>query len=466
MQKLNWFQRTILGRQLSDSLTRPDTSEKIVVLHEQPIGSAGTRNYAGYDAEEYLQTLTGYRRADEFDKIRRSDPAIIMLLNSIKNLIRSAVWNIEPGEEDSEEAQQDADFIKHIFFEDMETSFRQFINEALSMCDFGHAVFEVTNKIVQNHPVFGSYVGIKNLGWRSPRTIQRWNLNKDDGKLLSITQWAFGDLARNVEIPAQFLMLMSLNLEGSNFEGVSMIRPCYGSYKRKLMYLKLNAIGVEKFAIPTPVGSVPDGTKPEDPQYISFVEALENFTGHESQHLIKPSSYGIELVTNTYDPQKVEYSIEAEDKRMTGAFLANFLTLSMSGTGGSYALSNDLSDFFMAGLDYIATTIETEVNKVAANIIKANFGEREKYPRLVHSDISDKAGKELADSLKTLVDGQIIIPDDKLEAQTRERFKLSKKGAEGQRKPLAHQQYPGPVSPLMSENPIMNQIKLAEKYKR
>lgn len=462
MQKQNWFQRTFGTKQLTDAINRPDQTEKIVVIHRDAVGSTGTQNFAGYDHEEYLTQLRGYRRADEFDKIARSDGTVAMLLSAIKNLIRSAVWTVEPADE-SFEAQQDADLMKHILFEDMETSFEQVLNEALSIIEFGHAVFEVTQKVVMDHPVFGSYVGIKNLGWRSPRTIDRWNLDEQTGKLKSIHQVAYGTLDRFVEIPAEYLLVMTLNRMGSNFEGISMVRPCYGSYKRKLSYMKLNAIGIEKFAIPTPVAEVPQSDN-TGTQFDNLIDALENFVNHESQYLTHPKDWKVTLVGNTYDPQKVEYSVDAEDRRMTNAFLANFLSLGSGGTGGSYALSNDLSDFFMAGLDYIAKIIETEINKgVIVNTIKANRGVRSKYPKLTHSDVSDRAGKELADAMKALVDARIVVPDDKLEDQTRERFKLSKKSSEGQRQPQATQQ---PYPQAFSENKIYKAIKLAEAQKK
>lgn len=441
-QKLNWFQRVILGKQLADTLSRPNVSERLIVVHEQPIGSAGTRNFSGYADEEYLSTLRGMKAADELDKMRRSDPTIIMLLNAVKNLIRSAEYRIEPGD-DSEEAKADADLIKHILFEDMGSSFDQFLSEALSMIDFGHSVFEVTHKVVTEHPVFGNYIGIKSLGWRSPRTIDRWNLDPDTGKLKSISQQAWGDLSRLIDIPAEFLLVMTINKEGSNFEGISMLRPCYGSYIRKKTYMKLNAIGIEKFAIPTPIAKIPPNTETTSPQYINLVDSLTGFVGHESQFLIHPEGWDIQLVTNTYDPEKVEKSVDAEERRMINAFGANFLSLGQGSSGGSYALSNDLSDFFTASLDFLVKIIEAEVNRgLICNMIKINRGERDVYPKLCHSGISDKAGKELAESLKAFADGRYIVPDDNTEEHLRKLYKLPKASKEGQRQLQAQQPNP------------------------
>ena len=69
------------------------------------------------------------------------------------------------------------------------------------------------------------------------------------------------------------------------------------------------------------------------------------------------------------------------------------------GTTGSYALSNDLSDFFLSGLDYIAKIIERAVNDIFKELTILNFGEQDKYPTFKLSGISDKAGKELESAM-------------------------------------------------------------------
>ena len=118
---------------------------------------------------------------------------------------------------------------------------------------------------------------------------------------------------------------------------------------------------------------------------------------------------------------------------MVKAFLANFLELGMSGTG-AYSLSNDLSDFFLTGLQFLADEIAEQINKnLIPELIKMNFGPRDKYPKLKFSGISDKAGKELADILTVLTSAQILTPDDKLEKHLRKRLGITEMSEDGQR---------------------------------
>jgi phage gp29-like protein len=398
----------------------------------KPKGSYGTENYSGYASEEYLSSLRGSARADMFDKMRRADPQVVMCLTSVKNPIMSANWEVEAAD-DSDEAKADKELIEHILFHDMDIEWIDFVQEALTMIDFGHSVFEPIHKVVLNHKKFGSYNGIKTLAFRSQRTIERWNLDAPTGDLISVTQYAYGDLNAMVDIPSECLVVYSMKKEGANYEGISMLRPCYGPWYRKDNYLKLNAIGIEKFAVPTPIVEIP-ANKTSGPEFDNMIDALEHYLQHHKNYLTHPAGWKINLQSNAYDPTKVEASVDAEDKRMTKSFLANFLELGMSGGGGAYALGKDLSDFFLDGLDHIASKVASPINKkIIPHLIQMNRGQRDKYPRLKHSGISDKAGKELAELLKLYSDGRIITPDDVLEDHIRKRHGLPKASMEGRR---------------------------------
>lgn len=409
---------------LQDYKPVEDASQTRVVVHTVPIGSSGTESYAGYPQEEYLDDLNGSEKAKIYDKMRRSDAQVKALLKAVRNPILAAAWDVEPAER-TPDAEADAKLIKHILFECMEKPFEQFLSEALGIFDFGHSVFEVVDKVVLNHPELGSFNAIKSLGWRSPKTIERWNLDPQTDLLQSITQYSFGDLQKTVDIPAEFLIVFSLDKEGSLYEGVSAIRCCYGNWFRKNHYQKMNAIGIEKHAIPTPTIEVPEG-KEDGEQFDNLIAALEAYMAHEKNYLTHPAGWKITLNNNVYDPQKVETSIDNEDKRMTKAFLANFLELGMNGFG-SQSLSFDLSDFFLKSLDHVASIISGEINRcLIPRLIQLNRGPRAKYPKLRHSGISDKAGKELADIVSMLVEKKVVTADDPLEVHLRTRFDLPK----------------------------------------
>lgn len=430
-----------------------------IIIQREEIGSSGVENYAGYAAEEYLYSLRGTARADEFDKMRRSESQIKMVLSSVKNPIKKAVWEVEPAD-DTDQAQLHADFIHHVLFRDMKRPWRRFLTEALTCVDFGHAIFEVTHKVVLDHPKWGSYNGIAKLGWRSPRTIERWNLEKN-GDLRSVSQLAHGELARMVDMPAQHLLLFSLEQEGDNYEGVSMLRPCYGAWKRKALYLKLMGIGNEKYAVPAPILEVPPG-KENTPELESAIAALKAYLSHQHGYLTKPTGWNLSWAQTNFDPEKLLRSLESEDKNMVKAFLANFLELGMS-TSGSWSLSTDQSDFFLSGIEFVADEITETLNQeLIPNLIKMKYGPQEEYPRLKTSGISDAVGQEWGILMKALTDAKIIIPDDQLEDTVRKRLKLPKRSEIGQRQatpPQPFGQAPGagaadPVKPAKAKGAV------------
>ena len=252
------FLDNFFNKKTEDKLESEDNRE-LPSFHGSPVGSTGTEVYGGYFEEEYLDALRNNERADIFDKMRRSDPQVMMCLSAVKNPIKSSTPEIHAAGDDFV-YKNDARLIEKILFESMATPFSRFLSEALTMIEFGFSMFEVTHKNFINQPIYDadgnkildSYTGIKNISFRSPKTIEQWNLDKHTGELLSVEQLAYGDLGRQVTIPAKYLLLFTLNREGSNYEGISALRPCYGNWWRKNNFNKINAIGIEKFAVPTP----------------------------------------------------------------------------------------------------------------------------------------------------------------------------------------------------------------------
>jgi SPP1 gp7 family putative phage head morphogenesis protein len=425
MSKPSFLSRVANLFKLADSTVQNEQVQK-VSLHLDPVGSSGTQNYAGYYQEEYFHNLIGRPAADVYDQMRRSDPKIKMVLSAVKNPIKAACWTVESGDASDESAKRHAELIEHILFNDMDKPWSDTLHEILSMVDFGYSAFEMTHKVVIGNKKFGTYNGIKKLGFRSQRTIERWNLDKETGELVSISQYAYGDLQRLVDIPAEYLMVFTLDKEGDNYEGISGLRPCYGPFIRKKTYLKLMAIGIEKFAVPPPVLTIPIGKENTEEEAIAK-QVMRKYLSHEQQFITKPDGWDIDFVESHFDAEKVITAIQFENTEIVHAFLANFLELGQSG-GGSYALSFDLSDFFLGGIEHVAKIICEVINQsLIPDLVKMNFGPQETYPKLTCSGISDKVGKEFAEIIKLLMDGRALTPDQDLEANLRKRFNLPEK---------------------------------------
>jgi len=352
--------------------------EKRVPMSSKQKGSSGTEIYAGYYAEEYIAMIRGLRGARLYDEMRRSDSQVAMLLSVVKNPIKSAKWDIEPAD-DSDEARDVADFIKHVLFKDIRNpktgkrkAFSDFIEESLTCIEFGYSVFEVVHRMVRGHDEYGDYIGLRDLGFRSQKTIEQWGL-KSDGALDFVRQRANGDTAVEAIMAGENVLVFSLNKEGDNYEGVSMIRPCYGNWLRKNAYLKSMAIGIEKTALGVPVAIMSKEFLASDDyedQFGELEELMSQFVAHENSYLILPA--GVEL--------------------------------------GDYNISFDLCE---------------KVNMhVIEKIIDAKYGKAKDYPKLVCRGINDKAGKELSEILSTLIDKGVVKASDRLVDFVHDRYGL------------------------------------------
>ena len=415
------------------SVRQRDLSKKDV--QDTALGTSGTELYAGNFTEEYLSKLLDDKGVEVFDQMRRSDGQVRMLLNVVKNPIKSATWTFTPVDESDEEIEI-AEFAKHVIMNDIVTktgkrkTFSDFISEALTMIEFGHSVFEIVHKQVKGHKQFGDYLGIADLGFRHQRSILEWGLNRD-GSIIYIRQLVNGDLGVDVDIPGQFLLVFSNEKEGDNYQGISMLRPCYGSWWRKNIYRKLQAIGIERAAKGVPIGIMPSrsetGLTPEqyEAQRVTFQNIIDKLSAHDKNGVILGGDFDIKDLKLSHDADKVQKVITSENVEMSKAFLANFMELGLEQNGGSYSLGSDLSDIFLSGIEYIADYQCEKINlELVEPIIRAKYGERNAYPKLVCKGINDKAGKEFADAIATLLDKGGLQQSPRLQKHLHELYNL------------------------------------------
>jgi hypothetical protein len=435
------------------------------------IGSSGTKLYGGYFNEEYLQKLRGRAGAKIYDEMRRSEPQISMLTKAIMNTLKAALWDIQEAK-DVPGSEEHKEFINYLVKEKFD--WPTHLHEALTFIVYGFSAFEEIHNVVIDDPKFGSYNGLKCLAFRDQKSIERWNVDRVTGELKSITQFVQGDLANKgstmIDIPAENLLILTLQKEGDNYEGISDLRPLYGPWFRKNTYLKLAAIGVEKSAIGTPHGVIPTGKENSDDKD-RFEEVLQDLATHESSYIMTPEGWKIDVYKTEFDPSKIKELILLENSEMVNALVANFLLLGTGGNSGAFSLSMDLSDFFLNGLQNYAEIICQGWNrKVIPNLINLNYGPQPSYPKLAASGIKDKAGKELAEVVQILLNSRAIRPDMKLEEFLRKQFNLPAVDEATIREIVNQIQNPG-VDPAQPDdkNKKMAERKLAmlsEKYNK
>jgi SPP1 gp7 family putative phage head morphogenesis protein len=416
--------------QESESVALPTTKmTPSADLGSQFIGSTGNTIFSGYYAEELVQELVGLTGVATYERMRKSDAQVKMLLSIMKNPIRSSSFEFEEGDDD--ESKEIAEFLNWSWHDNPllrmanRSHFTKWLNETLTEIEFGHSIHEYFFSMF-DHDELGPIITIGGLGFRKQSTILRWLVDPVNG-LTGIHQMAFGDTVRgganNITIPSSRLIVNTIDGEGDNYEGVSILRPCYGAWFRKNLYLKLNAIGNEKASVGIPTGKYPRGQETST-QREDFIRMLQNFAVHEQSYMVHAEGYEIDVKKIDFDSQKLLASVDYEDTQMSKSILCQFLELGQRGNGGSYSLGEGQASIALDSLQYIGDGIADKMDEISEKLVEFNFGKVDYVPKCKCVGINNKAGKELAEAIERYVNAKVITVDDRLEQHIRKSYAL------------------------------------------
>ena len=273
-------------------------------------GTVNTRGFIGDDREFNAKLIWPYNLTT-YDEMIRADATIRWLLLLIETPVRSLVWDIEPAGTEDEDLEIAA-FCRHAIFEELDGGFDEFLRQALHFLRYGHYVFErvaemrevsfdveteeikvavpppppmvpppreeeeqaskppanggpprppppmgpppppapVGRRVVETKTVEREAFVISRLEPRLPRTIQRWiPVTGDTSKLKAIEQFlGDGEEPATVEIPAERLLVFTLEKEGNDWRGLSLLRQAYKPYRYKAGLENIESIAYERSA--------------------------------------------------------------------------------------------------------------------------------------------------------------------------------------------------------------------------
>ena len=412
----------------------------------KPLGSSGTQIYTGYIEEDYLGILneneTQYKI---FDQMSRSDGTISMCLKSYEETFLSSKWSFSVKEEFAEKenkAQKQIDFMNEVF---PEIYFRNFLNDAISFAKHGFVVFDIFYQPMEVNKKLYLAPRLKHL---SARTIRQW-VTDESGMLQGIIQESTNDDGFNGFIPIDRLFYYAINKRGNNFKGISLIRPCYGSYMRKVDDYKRIAIG--NYFLSLPFMKIYSETKvplkKADLERFQKVLAGRYKENKFTSHIVFPEGFKCEEVKSEFDPTKLYDCIDKEDVQMIRAFCANFLMIGGQSGSGSFALGDALAKFFTKGIANSIKGLKAVIDKeIIEKTIKLNFAGQECMIEASHSEVDSEGGVNFATAIQTLVNARTISPDEKLEAFVRNKYELPKKFVDESVDP-SNDPYKKPVEP-------------------
>ncbi len=383
---------------------------------EDEIGGTGTSIYSGFISdEEYNADLRGSLGMAVYDKMRRSDGQVKATLLACTLPIHAATWAVEAASD----SPADVDIAREVewnLFEGMTITWQSYLAHVLLMLPFGFSMFEKVWQVVDGKLYW------RKLAPRLPKTLYKWDTDEHGGLRGVVQQAWVGDKYVEVTIPVEKLLVFTNEKEGSNFEGVSILRAAYKHWYFKDLLYRIDGIAAERHAVGLPVFHYPATT--DDKAKAKLDEMGQTLQAHERMYLRLPDEVKFEMTGHTGAIRDVMPSIEHHDRMISRSVLAQFLNLG-SGDVGSWALARDQSSFFLMALRAVTTNICDTMNRYAIpQWVDFNYGHVDAYPRLAVSGLETRDTEKYAKAVMDLVSAGVLTPGRDLEDSLRGFLKL------------------------------------------
>ena len=382
------------------------------------LGATGTSVFAGLLYEEdYNSDLQGEKALKVYDKMRRSDGQVKAGLLACKLPLMVARWDMTPASQEEQDVEI-AGMVKEDLFENMTITWDDFLRQALIMLDFGHMAFEKVWELRD-----GRYTWHK-LAPRLPQSIAEWHV-KDDGDLDFIIQQAnIGTQFKRIPIPADKLLIFSHEKEGSNFRGISLLRAAYKHWWYKNNLYAIDGIAAERHGVGLADFTYPD--QATDAQKAAVKEVGERLHAHERAYTAHPESIKFDLKGVQGQLHDIKGSIDHHDLQIVRSILAQFMNLGAKSTG-SYALSQDQSQFFLMALQAVGKNVCNTVNRNCIREMVDYNWDVKKYPHLTVSGLDSPDILAYAGAIAQLMTAGAITNDIPTENELRRMVKLPQK---------------------------------------
>lgn len=426
---------------LEDELTEAD----LLKFDPEEIGSTGLNQSGGYINEEFLEQLKGKKGARVYRQMADNDPVVGAMLFAINMLIRQVDWSLKPAD-DSPKAEEMADLVKGMLFEDMQFTWEDTITEISTMLIFGYAPMEVVLKRrggrdardPKNRSNFDDgYWGVRKIALRAQETIERWDL-ADNGDILGLWQQPIS--GSQIYIGADRILLFRTESTKNNPEGRSILRNAYRPWFFKTRMEEIEGIGVERDLAGLPVVRVPGAlfkrdADPEEKRSLRDYKNLAlNIKRDKNEGLVLPNTrdkegnytYDVTLLTTggtrQFDTTAI---VDRYDKRIAMTCLADFILLGQT-SAGSFALSSDKTSLFASAIGGFLKQIAAPFNNtLIPELWRVNGLKYELMPTLCHGDLENVDLDQLGRMITAMVGGgAMLFPDRDLENSIRGRLGL------------------------------------------
>lgn len=357
---------------------------------------------------------------DLVDRMLRGDGQVAAIWRAITLLLQGADWYVQPASASARDKKVAA-FVE----ENLWPLWPDFLRQALLHLPYGFMLFEPVYKID------GKRVYWDRLAPRMPWTVDRWVVK--NGKLAEVVQYAQDpetEIYRYYPIPARKIMRFTHDQQGSNFEGMSVLRAAYKHFKIKDALYKIAAISAERWGVGTVIGSLPQHISDPDSR-TEFKNILKNLRSNEVGHIVLPPGSDIESCIKILTPEGGHPMLEHilgmvrhHDVLIARTVLAEFLSLGETNFG-SRSVSRDQLDLFFASIESVAAYVAHVVMfghpdecRGLTDLVQMNFGDVP-VPRLAWDKLRKQDMAQLANALAQLVQVGAVTPTEELDSWAR-----------------------------------------------
>jgi len=370
------------------------------------LGRTGVLALGGYVYEEALRELQLWSGQRIYREMADGNAIVGGVLLAVEQLARQAEWSVEPA--DKTAAAEDAARFIDEALGDMDVTWQDTLSEILSMLVFGWSWMEQVYKYRDGDsadPARMSKYEDGKIGWgswgiRAQETLLRWEFDPAGG-LLGLWQLPPPDYRLRF-IPIEKSLHFKTTSRKGNPEGMSLLRRAYQSWYYEQNLQRIEAIGVERDLAGLPVVKIPGevmNNAAMAAEFQAYKDLVTNLRNDEQSGVVLPSDvdpvsgtplYDLSLLSTGGSRQiDVDPIIARYDKRIAGAFLADFMLLGQDKVG-SFALSHDKTELFQQALGTFLDIICSVVNRFAIprllrlNGMPVNKG----TPELKHGEIT------------------------------------------------------------------------------
>lgn len=391
------------------------------------IGSAGYSSFKdgnpfglGRRIGHALRELDGKEGRERLAEMRDTDPVAGAIITATDLLCRGVPWSVEPVD-DSASAQEEAEFVDGALFADMSHSFDDAVTDAMSMTTFGWSFLEAVYKRrvgpEEVDPALRSNfddgrIGIRKLVGRSQLTLKEWLLDETGG-VQAFVQEVEGK-PQGVPIPIERGLLFRTAREMGSPEGRPVLRSAWLSYRARRHVEQIELVGIERelaglpvvrvpLAMMTPISGNDEAEAARVAAFNDWKTVARDLKFNEQGGLDIPSDpfrdsdgklsstrmYDVELLT-TGGSRSIDTSgtINRLADDIFRSALAGFLRLGANKTG-SFALSKDQSDLFVAAITWFVDVIEDTINRhLLPRLWSLNAIDPRLMPRVKHGEVA------------------------------------------------------------------------------